>query len=318
MDIEVIENISILLSLTALIIAIIALVYTIRSFLLKRGLNVRGSFSFASSIYCNDKYISHILLENQKDRAIAIYQIYLKISYNYYILVEDFEDKPLILEAFEVYRKDFDPIEMYTVNTNRIKLNNLLSDGKIKKQIMLATSEGKYKVKKHIKYWNPISLFFKNYYTANIRIHRLTVKGNSYGENTKYIVLFKTSNDKEEVVPIYPDDYRVIRKFRNFQLTKESLSSKEKLEEYLSDRIADSKNEYLDVTVIDYSNWQNEYKSDFYKKTIKGKKINWIEYYIIGPIFTNIEKRKMRNENKKRVENYMKKNKLYNSNDKRL
>ena len=52
-----------------------------------------------SSVDCDDPYLSSLVIENLKDRAITIFEIYLKVGSNCYIQVEDFGSKPLVLRA---------------------------------------------------------------------------------------------------------------------------------------------------------------------------------------------------------------------------
>lgn len=161
------ETISLFISFIALIVAIIALVYTAKTFWLKSGLEIRGSYSIASSISTEDKYIAQITLENLKDRAIIIFKIYLRISKGIYLEIDDFDQEPLILKPFEVYYKKFDPIDFYLVNTTRVNFDQLLDNYDIKKEIVLSTSEGKYTVKKWIPRWYLVSDYFKNHFTLN-------------------------------------------------------------------------------------------------------------------------------------------------------
>ena len=76
-------------SIVALVVSITALIYTVKTYLLKSGLNVRGSYSMMSSIYCEDKYVGSVTIENLKDRAIVILKIYLQVGRNYYIRIDD-------------------------------------------------------------------------------------------------------------------------------------------------------------------------------------------------------------------------------------
>jgi hypothetical protein len=79
-------------SIVALLVSITALIYTVKTYILKSGAHVRGLFSIHSSISCEDKYVGRIALENMKDRATVIFKIYLLVGKNYYIELEDFEE----------------------------------------------------------------------------------------------------------------------------------------------------------------------------------------------------------------------------------
>ncbi len=177
--------ISAVTSTVALVVSIIALVYTAKTYFLKAGANIRGSYTICSNVACEDKYISSVTLENLKDRAIVVFRIWLKLGHNYYIEIDDFEDVPLILRPFEAFRKDYDPIDLYLASATRVLMNSLLDRRKIKKRLVLATSDGKYVVRTWIKHWDPVIDFFKNHMTAVIRPMRSRYKGKAYGGNAK-------------------------------------------------------------------------------------------------------------------------------------
>ena len=117
-------------SLIAIAISSFALLVAISDYRRKAGIQIQGSWAVTSSISCDDDYISNLVIENQKDRAITIFSIYLKIGHNYYVQLEDFEDKPLVLKAYESYHKDFDPLVFYEVSMTRVKIDELLKDKK--------------------------------------------------------------------------------------------------------------------------------------------------------------------------------------------
>lgn len=286
------------IALAALIISIVALIYTIRAYLLKSGSNVRGSYGMcSSSVSCEDQYITSVTLENLKDRAIVIFEIYLKIGHNYFLEIDNFDNEPLILKPFEVFKREYDPIDLYSINLNRIDLNDLFSNKKIKKRIVLSTSDGQYIVQSWIKRWDPVYDFFSNHLTAVIHPRRATYKGKSYGINAKYIVDIKTENGKEEVIPIYPRDYE-IKKFRNFRLTKDSLESKDTLEAYLYEQVGIGVLNCTDITVHDMNTWLNETYKDENRKTIKATYYGWFMYKIISPIITKYSDYRLRQKNK--------------------
>ena len=290
--------ISLAVSAVAMVISIIALVYTARTYLLKSGAHIRGSYGFCSgSVACEDQYITSLTLENLKDRAVVIFKVYLRLGYNYFVEIENFDDNPLILRPFEAYKKEYDPIDFYGINLDRIDINRLFSNKKIKKRIVLSTSDGKYVVSSGIEYWDPVIDFFKNHLTAVIRPVRSIYKGKSYGINAKYIVEFKMENGKEEVVAIYPRDYE-IKKFRKFRLTKESLDSKEALEEYLYNQVGEALLDCKDIVVHDIETWRNEAYELKDKKVIDAPYYNWFAYNIAGPIITKISDYRLRRKNR--------------------
>lgn len=293
-------------SIIALIISMIALVYTTKTYLLKAGTRIRGSFSPCSSQACEDQYVSTVTLENMKDKAEIIYKIFMRLGHNYYVVIEDFEDNPLILKPFEAWTKQYDPIEYYSVNMNRIKLNNLFSDRKVKTDLVLSTAQGKYIVKPRDRYWDPIVDFFKNHMTAIIHPIRGTYKEKAYGSNAKYIVDISLKGGKEEVIAIYPRDYE-IKKFRKFSLTQDSLNSKESLEEYLYEKVGEGVLNCTEIKVHDLESWRKEsYEMDS-KKIIEAKHDGYLFYHVVGRVLTILSDFRMKIQNKRRRKELIKK-----------
>jgi hypothetical protein len=117
-----------------------------KRYALKSGARFRGLYVPTSSIYCDEEYVSRVAIENVKDKAATIYAIYLKIGPDIYLTIEDFGDSPLVLGGFETYQKDFEPVDFYTEGMRRLVLKSLFQDRKVRKRLVLATSDGKYVV----------------------------------------------------------------------------------------------------------------------------------------------------------------------------
>src|SRR5690606_25674084 len=137
--------------------------------------------------------------------------------------IEDFSSSPLILKPFEVYHKTYDPVTFYSEGMDMVKIDHLLSP-KVRKKIILSTTNGKFVVKSVIKQWSPISNFFRNYYTSIIRAYRLDFENTTYGGHTLYLVSLEHTEKSREVIPIYDHNDR-IPVFKDFALTKDSLGS---------------------------------------------------------------------------------------------
>ena len=186
-----------------------------RNYRRKSGISIWGSFQPISSYASSDDYICGLKLENKKDRSVTIFAIYLRISHNYYLELEDLEETPLVLRAFESYNKQFGPIEFHGVGNKRILLDHLIRDLSVKKQLILSTSEGRYKVPKRMKRWSPIPLFFKNHLTAVVKPITTTYKDVGIGGTMKFILEIVEKDGSETILPIHPDDYQ-LKKFTHF------------------------------------------------------------------------------------------------------
>lgn len=298
--IELIITLSI--SLTALLISIIALCYTIRTFLLKSGHQIRCDMSTVSTVDCDDNYISSITLENLKDRATVIFSIYLELGRGNYLLLENFEKSPLILKPFEVYYKEFEPILFYSVNLNRVELNHLLNNWNIHRNIILSTTDGKYTVKTHTRKWSPTPEFFKNYLTAIVSPKRLPYKGKSYGNNVKYLVELKKSGFESTVIAFKEGDHR-LKQFQNFQITEDALKNSNNLKQFFTDLKYNNILKFDELKIIDFQDRVSKISEDYKMESIKLGARNYFKYHILGRLFTRWENRRLRKKNRQSKNN---------------
>lgn len=297
---------TLLISLVALFISIIALYFTVRAYLLKSGHNLRCDISTClSTVSCDDVYISNLTLENLKDRATIIFCIYLKIGRNNFLILEDFENDPLILKPYEVHHKSFDPILFYSMGFKKVKLDTLLNDNKIKKSILLSTTDGKYVVRSRTKHWRPLRKFFNNHLTFIIHPERYSFNGKQYGNNVKFLVEFTTTENKS-VIELYEGDYR-LKKFSDFQLTEKSLVNKENLRAFFNEQKKQKKISYLEIEIIDFQENIHRVQSKYDKDHIELEAFNFFKYKILGRFFTFLEHKKMKKENSKIRDNNLKK-----------
>jgi hypothetical protein len=288
------------LALISASISILALVIALKNYRRKEGVYVRGIFSIASSRACNDAYVSEVVLENLKDRAVTIFAIYLRIGHNYYVELENLEENPLVLKAFETYRRHFGPLEFYAASCNRIILKNLLQNSAVRKQIILSTSNGKYTVPSRIRRWSPIGDIFENHLTTVVRPIYLKHKDKYLGGNIAYVVELVGSDGAEIIIPIHPKDYEV-RVFSNFSLTTDSLSSKEALEQLLQKQI-DGGNLTVDRYAVHDVNAARTKAHEFYSgATVVSRSYSALQYYIMGPILTKLADWRLNRENASRT-----------------
>lgn len=287
-------------------IAITALIVAVKNYQRKSGIAIRGGFGIASSIRCEESYVSHIVLENLKDRAVTIYGIFLKVGHNFYIDLEDHGDSPFILKPYETYHRTMGEIIFYSVNSNIIKMEKLLKDKKAKKRLVLSTSEGKYVVPKEVKRWSPVGEFFSNHLTGIIRIVRATHNKDDIGGNVRYIVDITNKDGHIETIKLMESDYQLVI-FNNFNLTKESLSSKEHLEDFLQNKLEQNLiPKESSIKVHDF----NEYKkklSEHYRDTpIEPERWSASYYYIFGRLYTLYSGHRTARANKRRQREYNK------------
>lgn len=284
-------------TLVALALSGIALVVAFLNFRRKSSLKLRASYTWTSaSVAADDQHISSVSVENLKDRAVTIFAIYLRVGHNYFIEIEDFEDSPLVLRAFETWHKEYGSIEFDGINARRISMNPLFDDKRAKKRIVLSTSDGKYVVTKTPKRWSPVRDFFSNHMTATIRPVRSTYKTMAIGGRVLYVVDVVPSNGEPEIIPIHPRDYEV-KRFRNFRLTKESLATADALKQFLEEQLYAGTLVCRSFEVVDIASWRKR-ERDFYNGSpIKAHYAGYLAYKVLGRIATEISDRKLRKQN---------------------
>jgi hypothetical protein len=272
---------------------ILSLVYTALTFQLKSGIQIRGSFCLvSSSVSCQDGYVKSITIENLKDKAVAIYGVYLSLASNCLLLLETLEEDPLILKPFEVYTKEYDPVDFYSMSMKTLDLKLMLKPKRRNKiRIVLSTGEGLYHVKQSIRIRSAYGLFFRNYRTAIAQPKRSYHKGRAYGGNAKYLLELVDSNGEEAFVPIYPEDHKV-QKFRAFPLTYQSLTSRDSLEEYLRTKMEEGLLKCASLSVIDMHARRGMLYIDYNRNPITVRPMSKIAHLFNGFAYTFTSKTK--------------------------
>lgn len=276
------------LSMASFVAAMVAAIYAIRGFWLKSGLEIRGSAGLMQSIASEDRYVHEVTLENMKDRAVVIFKIFLEVGHGYFIQLEYFEAEPLILRPFEAVRRKYDPLDHYSVGMRRIRMDALLGDPRVRRRLVLATSQGRYNVSRWVNRWDPISLYFKNHATGIVHPMRSTLNGRSFGSGTKYVLRLQSVGREDEVIPLYPRDYQV-KRFRKFQLTFEALQSKEALETFLLERAIAGDLPCSNLEVFDLEEWRDEAYANQVLGAINAGPRGWFVYHVLGRAMTKVD-----------------------------
>ena len=284
------------IALASVVIALLAVVFAVRGDRRKTGIDIRSSFSVASTIWSKEQWVAEVRLENVKDRAVTIYKIYLQVGHGLYIEVEDLTEEPYSLGPYSVYQKKYDPIEFYSHGMTRI--TGILGKGK-RQRIVLMTSQGRHDSKPGLRMTDDpmLDTILKNYWTGVMRPERWLFKDRCYGSEAIYIITFFDNDDKEEVVPIYPGDHE-IRKFRKFSLTKESLESKQALESFLETQITEGTLFCNTFEVVDVEPIKRTIFKD-YSESMAVVHQGWFTYNVLSRCLTVWEKWKMNRKNKK-------------------
>jgi hypothetical protein len=286
-------------NIAAICISAIALFIAFLNFRRKSALNLRGVYSWTpSNVDTEDQHTSSIVIENLKDRAVTIFKIYLRVGHNYYIQIDDFENNPLILRAFETWHKEYGCLERYNVNFFKISMNELFYDKRAKKRLVLSTSNGKYTIKKGPHHWKPVEDFFKNHSTAIIHPIRAFYKETAIGGRVPYVVDIAFDGSPNEVITVHRRDYQS-KIFYNFQLTQESLETAESLKIFLQKQIELGTLICKSYDVFDAEAWRAaKYSDEISRQPITAKYMNLFQYHVMGRINTLKSKRRLRKQNR--------------------
>lgn len=280
------------------VLGLIGVIYGLKNYRRKSGIHVRGNYCISEIINAEDKYISNITLENFKDRSVIIFKIFIRVGHNYYIEMDDFESEPKILKSYESLTFNYQPVDFYSLNLQRVKLNKILNSRHSKIRIVLSTSQGKYVVKKFIKQWDPIFEFFKNHMTACIvPMHPLEKTGH-YGTEFKYLVKLTTEDGYTNTIPVYTTDINHSR-FGNFELTSEAISSSENLHTFLLKKAFSGHLKCTAVEVIDAEQLRRKNYGHTYAHTFEATHFNWFTYKVMGRIGTIYSNLKLKIQNRK-------------------
>ena len=283
-----------------LVASVVAAWYSVRAYRLKEGLQIRRTLIPSASIASEDNYVHTVTLENMKDRAAIIFGVYAEFGPGRLLEIESFESSPLVLNAFEVWHKEYDPTDAYLVNGQRVRVPAFVYDRNVKLRLVLSTSQGRYNVRDWLRRWHPIADFFRNHTSVLIKPYRMTVDGHGYGENALYLVRTRTPSGERVDVPVYPRDHE-IQKFVGIRLTAESLESRASLETFLRLNVKWVQGEQDTLEVLDLRERRQRAFSKLGSEPLALPSIGPFTHYIVGPAYTRWKLWRERRENARRL-----------------
>ncbi len=285
------------LPLPSMLIAMIAIWIAYKNYLRKGGLDIRGAYSVTASVESSEKYISEILIENAKDRSVTIFAIYLQIGRSHYLQLIDFESSPLILRAFESFKKEFGPVECYSNNLSRYRVNRMLADKKVKKRLVCSTSSGRYVVPRVIPKWTPFVASLSNALVRGIYPSRTEFEGRAVGDQIDYLVkLTSEGGENPRVVLLQKSSYRY-QIFEGVQLTPESLMTSDALSLFLEEERRNGAFGDLRIEIADVGAWRSFKHSQFGlfdRDAIELRQPSMWEFYVLGTFYARWRKLKAR------------------------
>ncbi|WHP07012.1 MULTISPECIES: hypothetical protein [Acinetobacter] len=137
----------------------IAFYLAVKTYWRKKSVSVRAYFTIKEDgTQTHKASIDTYTIENDKDKSIVIFSVHLKLGFDTYLLLEDFQKSDgaqLILKAYEAHHKKINPVYWYMLGEQKVSLARILNDPNVKKEIVLSTSHGKHIAKTNIKKWSP-------------------------------------------------------------------------------------------------------------------------------------------------------------------
>jgi len=282
----------------AVVVSLLALTIAVLNYWRKSSVSIRGQFTLASSIDSEDRYVAYVLLENMKDRAVAIYSIYLSAGHNHYVLIEDFEDAPQILRPYETLKKDYGPIEFYEFNSRRLNMEPVLGNRKFPHRLVLATSSGRYVIRRYIGHWNPVLEHFRNRALTIARPVRSTYKSRAVGGNVRYILDFEFESGNTDVMFLHGNHFDRHR-LRGFELNAEALETADTLLSFLNARISEGALKCKAVRVIDAKEWRSRSNDPLHTSSkVDAQPLGLFAYYVVARFYCWLQDLKMKRNNK--------------------
>lgn len=293
-----------LLTFCAIFVAIWTLWITKATLNLKCGNKVIGYYNVVKSIDSSTPYIKEVVLQNMKDKEVAIHEIYIRFGKNIYLdlLNKGQYDYYLhILPPLGTLQFKFGPALRYSNGTKNVDVSELIwgtSYGKL----ILVTNTGKIEVKRIKAGWSPYTQYFNNMGTQNIQAHKYythsslfgkdcldtkAIDYSSYGDGVVYLITLK-NKDNESEYRVFDLDKPQVQKFENVKFTKQSLQSEQALRSFLQSEKEKGNISFDDiVNVVDFrvlieKGVAEVQKYDSY--TPKAEK--WFEFYICDKLQT--------------------------------
>lgn len=292
------EVLNLLMSITSLaiatlslVIALIVLFYAAYQFFSKRGSRFCGIFSISSSVWSSQRYVGEVILENTKDKAVAINTIYLRIGRNIYVELIDYSESPRIIAPFETIKLSFrEGVSGYITSTFKVTLDSLLADNKVRKSLVVSTPQGLSKVENYKTFWNVYFESLKNYFIVPVHPVRKYHNGENYSDALQFVVT--STQDGRQI-----DEHRLYRgatyEIEGVSVSTDDFASAADLELFFS--ASDKSANILTVERAGYTYHDYEGYED-----ANVEHHGFFGTYIVGPILTKLDGLMFRLKNKKK------------------
>ena len=283
--------IAIVIAAASFTVSIIVLAFVVRGDKRKAGVDIRCNFSVSRSIYSREPWVRSITLQNEKDRSVAIYKIYLEFRHGFYVELDDFTANPVVIGPYGVWHQQFDTVEFYAANMHR--LANIFDEQRHRMRIMVATSDGRHYPKPPKRAFDPITYgLSKNFSTTTIQPVRLQLDGVHYSFAAKYLCTLTDPNGQEHRYPIF-SDINIAQTVHGVRLTAESMQSSDSVRQFMLLQIQDEKINAIGVEVLDLEPFREDLAKE-YGTTLPYESLGWFEYNVVARWLTLLENIKER------------------------
>jgi len=221
---------SLLVSLFSLLVALIVLGYAAYQFALKRGVKFVGMYATSTSVWSKQPYVAEVIIENAKDKAVAVSAIYLRIDRNIYLEIINYSDSPKIINPFETIKISFqEGVSGYIASTYKVDLSSLLSNRKIPKNIVVATPQGLSVVKRYKTLWNVYFASLKNNFIIPVRPVKKVRAGTYYPDTLMYVLIDRCDAEPVEHFLFRGREYEI----SGIKIVVDEFKDKDQLQQHL-------------------------------------------------------------------------------------
>lgn len=291
--------------LPTLLISLLALYITSMNYLRKSGISISATYLTRGDFSSAERYISSIVLVNKKDRPVIINKIFIRLDHNLYIQLTDGYDETFVLKPYENLNHKLEPHFAYMAGMKKVaNFSDVLSNKKIKKKIVLDTTEG-IVVCKDLRYKSIIHKVLSHYYTGLIIRHKGDfINGIPVGNNVLYFIEIKTKNGGNSFTTISKDPESSLLdgklKF-DIGLLKKDLGIshiKKVIDKALEEGVIDWQSYKVHSQLEKFKHYEQydeiDLNADCYRTS-------WFSYHIKGRIYTYLKDRQIRKKNKKQL-----------------